>query len=115
MMRPNRIVLKWVLWFIALATTVVIYLWHDHQEIAKKVAKLEKQEMMLRSLMMAHSPPWTNVEFELIPLKNCIIARGAVENQTEWDELHQELTNSVAAVGIGVGIYVDVIDTNTVK
>jgi len=109
--KPNRKVLKSALWFIALATTVVIYLWHVHLENEKTVAKLERQKMMLRSLMTAHSPPWTNVEFELIPLKDSIIARGTVENQTELDELRQKLRNS----GVPVSIYVDVMDTNTVK
>jgi hypothetical protein len=114
-MRTNRIMLKWVLWFSAIATILVIYIWHEHQEVAMRATKLEKQKVMLQSLMMAHSPPWTNVEFELIPQKNVIIARGTVENQAEWDDLHQELTNSVAAVGIGVSVYVDVMDTNAAK
>jgi hypothetical protein len=110
-MKPNRKVLKWVLWFIALATAVVIYLWHEDQENAKKVVKLEKQKIILQSLMMAHNPPWTNVEFELIPLKDVIIARGTVENQTELDELRQKLLNS----GVPVSIYVDAMDTNSKK
>lgn len=109
MMRPNRLVLRLVVWFIviALATIVIIYKWRDDQEFAK----LKTQEMMLRSLMLAHSPPWTNVEFEIVPVKHFIIVSGTVENQGELDELRQELTNSGAAVGI----YVNVTDTNAVK
>jgi hypothetical protein len=113
MMKPNCPVSKSVWWFtvFTLIAIVIFYRWYDDQQIAKEVARLNKQEMMLRSLMMAHSPPWTNVEFTAIPLKDIIIARGTVQNQTELDELRHELLNS----GVLVSIYVDAIDTNTVK
>jgi hypothetical protein len=113
MMKPNRPVSKSVWWLtvIALIAVAIFCRWYGDHQIAKEILRLNKQEMTLRSLMMAHRPPWTNVEFTAIPLKDIIIARGTVRNQAELDDLRQELLNS----GVLVSIYVDAIDTNTVK
>ena len=107
--KPNRFGLKTIvlLMLLALATIEAINERHNAQQIAE----FKKQAEMLQSLMMAHNPPWTNVQFTAIPMKHIIIANGTVENQTELDELRRKLINSGAPVDVNVFV----IDTNTVK